>query len=286
MTTDIDAIIAEASTEANVQPAASTEAETPQTPQPEKEVKEEDVSQKPDSELTSEQLAKRERNRESKLNSKLAEMRRANRDLQARLAQTQTPPAPVKSDTWDFSKEPDLNDPYYKDKTWAQYTRDLVKFQSENTLAENNKKTEATQQQQAYKTWVDTQANKVDARLPELSAQIPDIEDVLADADMDSIVHSLTPEQARVALEAEDINLAVYTLQKEGKLEEVAKLPPNQLAAAIAKAEMRGQQYLNQTKQTITNAPTPIKAAKGNSTGGKSLEKQSVDELMNSYGFR
>lgn len=281
MATDIDAIIAEATQVAPEQPAASNEAEKPQETEvtQESQETEQDIAKKPDSELTPEQLAKREKNRESHTNSKLAAMRRANRELEARLAQFNQP----KPQEAEKTTKPNPNDAFYKDKTWEQYNEDLTDWKLEQKLTENTKKAQETQNKQDYAKWVDDRSSKVDERLPELTKSIPDIANVLEE--VEDLAQMLSPEQARIALEAEDINLAIYTLHKEGKLQDVIKLPPSQLAAAIAKAEVRGQQYLTEPKQT-TNAPRPMIAAKGNSTGGKSLERQSVDELMNSFGFR
>lgn len=282
MTTDIDAIIAEATQIAPEQPAASNEAEIPQETEVTQEIQQEteaDIAKKPDSELTPEQLVKREKNRDSHLNSKLAAMRRANRELEARLAQVNQPkPQEVKPST-----KPNPNDPFYKDKTWEQYNEDLTDWKLDQKLTENTKKTQETQQQQEYVKWVDDRSQKIDTRLIELREFIPDIDDIVEE--VGPLIASLSPEQARIALEAEDANLALATLYKEGKLQEVAKLSPSQLAAALAKAEIRGQKYLTEPKP-VTNAPRPMNAAKGNTTGGKSLEKQSVDELMSSYGFR
>lgn len=271
---DIDAIIAEATQDVAAQPEPSKTTEVTEVEQTgDQEAVEKPLEQKTDEELTPEQLAKRERNRESKLSKKLADFKRQNRDLQEQLARVNQPKEQPKSG------KPDLNT---FQGTWEQYNEALTDWKLENKFSENTQKQQETQQRQEYSKWVDDRSSKVDERLPELSASIPDIEDVMNE--VEDLASMLSPEQARIALEAEDINLAVYTLHKEGKLQDVIKLPPSQLAAAIAKAEVRGQQYL--TQKQVTNAPTPIKAAKGNTTGGKSLEKQSVDELMNGLGFR
>lgn len=275
---DIDAIIAEATqVAAQPEPSQTTEVTEVEQTGDQEVVEEKPLDQKTDEELTPEQLAKRERNRESKLSKKLAEMKRANRDLQARLANQ------PKVQNQDLSKEPDANSPEWKDKPWVEFSKAHNSWLFKQQFAENTQKAQETQQRDNYMKWVDDRSSRVDERLPELSAAIPDIDEVLAE--VEDLAQSLSPEQARVALEAEDINLAVYTLYKEGKLEEAIKLPPSQLAAYIAKAEVRGQKYLTEPKQT-TNAPRPMNAAKGNTTGGKSLERQSVDELMSGFGFR
>lgn len=271
---DIDAVIAEATQDVAAQPETSQTTEVELTGDQEQ-AQEKPLEQKTDEELTPEQLAKRERNRESKLSKKLAEFKRQNRALQEQLAQVNQP----KPQQQVKPGKPDLNT---FEGTWEEFQEALTDWKLDQKFSENTQKAQEAKFLHEYSNWVEDRGSKVDARLPELAATIPDIEDVLSE--VEDLATMLTPEQARIALEADDINLAIYTLHKEGKLEDVIKLPPTQLAAAIAKAEVRGQQYLSQNQ--VTNAPTPIKAAKGNTTGGKSLEKQSVDELMSGLGFR
>lgn len=269
---DINTIIAEAEETAIEQPA-SKEADT-EIPEQVTQETEADISKKPDEALTPEQLAKREKNRESHLNSKLAEMRRANRDLQAQLAQRT--PKPQTTEGRDTSTKPNPNDPFYKDKTWEQYNEDLTDWKLEQKLAENTKKTQETQNVQELSKWAEERGSVVDNRIVELEAAIPDFARTLEE--VEDILPPLTPEQARIALEADDINLAVYALQKEGKLMDMLQLPPSRLAAEIAKAEIRGQQYLKQEKP-VTNAPKPMASAKGVGVGSKG-DADIVDEIL------
>lgn len=275
---DLDAIIAEAVQDTAIEQTAAPIEEAAETPTKEQtEQEEKDISQKRDDELTPEQLAKRERNRESKLNSKLAEMRRLNRSLQEQLAQGGRPAPETKPD---LSKEPDPSSPEWKDKPWGEFTRAHNSWLVDQKFNENTRRTQEIQSQQAFESWKGQQAERIDQRLPQLRESIPDIENVLEE--IESFASLLTPQQARIALEAEDINLAAYTLHREGKLQDVMKLPPSQMAAAIAKAEVRGQQYLNPPK-TVTNAPAPLTASRGNGTAGKDLSRMSADELYDDW---
>ena len=265
---EVDNVIAQASEEATAQPA-SVEAAPPV--EVKEEVKE-DISKKPDSELTPEQLAKREANRRSHENSKLAEMRRANRELQARLAQLEQPKQPKQTEAPKDSKAKTIDD----FDTWEAWTDYQLEQKLEAKLSEKDKQTQETQKNQELSKWADERSVVVDKRIEELATTIPDFEQALEE--IESTIPAISPELARVALEADDINLAAYTLHREGKLQDVLKMPPSLAAKEIAKAEIRGQAFLNQ--KTTTSAPTPLSPARGNTSGGTSIEKMDGVQLL------
>jgi hypothetical protein len=271
---EVDNVIAQASEEATVQPA-STEA-APQVEVNKEEV--EDIGKKPDSELTPEQLAKREANRRSHENSKLAEMRRANRELQARVAQyeqSQNQPKPAQQ----------LKDPAVKTiddfETWEEWTDYQLEQKLEAKLSAKDKQTQETQRTQEFDKWKDERGSHIDRRTEELVSVIPDLGQELDEIENSMV--QISPEMGMVILNAEDINLAAYALKKEGGVEavnRVLQLPPLQAAAEIAKAEVRGQAYLQ--RKPTTNAPTPLSPARGNTGGGTSIEKMDGVQLLRS----
>lgn len=288
---NVDAIIAEAAQEAAIeQPAAQAapsdiqEQSAETTQEPEKE----DLSKKSDDELTPEQLAKRIKNRESHQNSKLAEMRRQLKEAKAeseRLkqqvsqAKPQSAPPEVKSGK---PVKPQLE----QFETFEQYEQAkddyfeaLADWKTEQKFTEQSKQTQEAQVTQQYMEWVDQRSTLVDNRVTELASVIPDFQQTIEE--IEDIIPALTPELARVALEADDINLAAYTLFKEGKLADVMRLPPSMAAREIAKAEIRGAAFLNKPKP-ISNAPAPISPSRGNAIGSKSIEKMDGVELLKS----
>jgi hypothetical protein len=276
---EVDNVIAQASEEATAQPASIEAA-----PQVEK-VKEvekeevEDIGKKPDSELTPEQLAKREANRRSHENSKLAEMRRANRELQAKLSQfeqTQNQP----KQTQETPKDPAVKtiDDF---ATWEEWTDYQLEQKLEAKLSAKDKQAQEAQRTQEFDKWKDERGSHIDKRVEELASIIPDLGQELDEIE-DNMV-GISPEMGMVILNAEDINLAAYALKKEGGIEavnRVLQLPPLQAAAEIAKAEVRGQAYLQQ--KPTTNAPTPLTPARGNTGGGTSIEKMDGVQLLRS----
>jgi hypothetical protein len=279
---NVDAIIAEAAQEAANEQAAAPQEVVADNQEQVTEVKaepEEDLSKKTDEELTPEQLAKRQANRKSHENSKLAQMRRETREARAqaeqlkaeieRLKQGTKPEAPKES------QEPTLDD--YE--TWEEYSKALIKFEAKQIRETENKQTQEAQANQELTKWVDERSSRVDTRITELAQTIPDFETTLED--IEDSIPALSPELAKIALEADDINLAAYTLHKEGKLLEVLKMPPMRAAMEIAKAEVRGAAYLKQPKP-VTNAPAPITSARGNSVGSTSIEKMDGVSLLKS----
>lgn len=88
------------------------------------------------------------------------------------------------------------------------------------------------------------------------------------------------PEPVLLAfLDSENPAAAFYALAKEGKLEQLAHMPPTQMAYAIAQAELRGTQMMKASK--VSKAPTPIQGVKGASSGSRSLgDFKNVDDVM------
>lgn len=82
----------------------------------------------------------------------------------------------------------------------------------------------------------------------------------------------------RLILEADNAPLVLYTLAKEGKLEQVAQLPPQQMLMEIARAQSRGEAMAR--TQKVSKAPAPISGVKGTAAGQKSVTEMSPDELL------
>lgn len=276
---DIAAVIAEA-TNVAPEPTASTEATTEVT-EPAKEV--EDLSKKQDSELTPEQLDKREANRQSHLNSKLAKQRREIRELREANTKLSQAPAATQAST----KPTKPNESNYSDWEKLQtdteaYHEALADWKVEQKLAERDTKSAET-------TKLDTiQAQKLE-RINQIAAN----EEAFAKANPEykalyqehsDFMNSLPLPIAEALMEADSAELALFALMKEGRLETLEDMSPSRIAIEIGKAEIRGEQYLNTNK--ATNAPTPIQAARGTGNSGKSLEQKSVAELMKQFNSR
>lgn len=285
----IDAIIAEAvASSAEQTPTTAIQGVENQQQAPEEITTEETAAQDEGAKTDDTPLPKKAVNairyRDNKLNKLKAEHQAALDEL-ARFKAVQTP-APQQNNP-QASNPDNLNNPdgspnldaYDKaGKTWEDFNEAKTAWKIQQALTDRDKKAEESQKNQELTKWADERSKVVDTRVQELATLIPDFDQTLEE--IEDSIPALTPEIARIALEADDINLAVYALHKEGKLMDALNLPPARLAMEIAKAEIRGQQYLTQQKPAISKAPSPISAAKGTASGGKTVNDLKTGEFM------
>lgn len=271
---DIDAIIAEATPEvANEQTAPEIEASeqetvTEEAPAAESQQEvEEDIGSKPDSELTPEQLAKREWNRKSHQNSKLARQARELRELREfkasierqQQAKTQEPKAPNLDD---FDNIQD-------------YVKAEVAFEkAKDSQAQD--KGESQIDEATARRIIEVKQHEI-----EFANSNPDyIKLITENADFFDVVKQDFNLQNAIT-EADDAPLALYALMKEGNLADLYDLTPTRLAAELAKAEIRGKSYLT-PKKTISNAPAPITPVKGKGVTSTNLDNLDGAALLKS----
>lgn len=271
---DIDAIIAEASTEATPAKAETPEVEAKNEEKP-AEVKpeakpepEEDVSSKPDSELTPEQLAKREANRQSHRNSREAKLRRELRELRefkANLETKQTQPAPAKDDA---PKEEDFD-------SFLDFVKATAKYEAKQELAQA--KPPEPQQPQVDPKRVE-RIQQIAQQEQDFAKRTPEYTQLYEQHG--AFMENMPQHVAEAFLEADDAITAIYALMKEGKLYDLEDMSPSRMAMEIGKAEERGKSYINTVIRT-TNAPPPITPLKGTAKGGKTPDQMSADEIVN-----
>jgi len=279
---EIEAVIAEAqSATGAATEVASTEAT--QTPEVKTEpAKESAPAPKPDAELTPEQLAKREANRLSKYNSTQAKMRRELKEMREwrdsvmPILAKQTAPqntAPQPPDESQFTDWDELR------AAERKYYADLARHEAKQEISERETKANETQQQGAL--WVQTakRINDIAAKEAEFIKDNPDY--VTLYNEHADFMNNLNPTIANILIEAEDANLALYALMKEENLEALEDMTPAQVIREIARAEIRGEQYLNQNK--VTNAPAPVTSARGTGNPSKALHEMSVEDLLKRY---
>lgn len=282
---DIDAIIAEAQTAqtaAEAPEGAPEASEVPQETEATEPVKE-DVGSKPDSELTPEQLAKREANRRSHQTRKEVRLKRELRELREfqqkvlQQQQQQQPKQEARSGAPTPPKESDFQDWDSLRAAELKYFEDLADWKLEQKLSERDKKsTEVTQQakqQEYFQERVDFQADKE----AEFAKQVPEYMNTVY-GQYGDFMQNLPKHVAQALIEADNAAPALLALATEGKLEDLADMSPYKVAMEIAKAEIRGEQYLNRNK--VTNAPTPTRTAKGTGSYAKPLMDLPMEELL------
>lgn len=292
---DIQAVIAEAQSSAETAKAetpAETTAQQSEVETAEQSPKEataevnEDLSKKTDAELTPEQLAKRERNRQSHLNRQQAKMRRENRELRElvqKLNQKTSTSQPQEGGAPVPPSEDNFN-------TWEEFRaaerkfyEDLADWKIEQKLSDRDKKTAETTKTQQVDSYKAERLNEHVTKEVEFAKQVPDYEATVY-GDYADFMNNLPLPVAEALLEADNASLALYALAKEGTLEQLEDLSPYQIAMAIGKAEVRGEKYLN--RNTATNAPAPVAAAKGTGKPTKSFMDMPMDDLLSQFRNR
>jgi len=278
---DAQAIIAEATAQPqadNAKPleqeaATSPEAQaTEQAPPVETSQETDDISKKPDSELTPEQLEKREANRQSHLNRKLAKqrLRNENAELKARLekleqaqkaTQTEKPNGPPKLENYE-----DLD-------SWVLATAEFLEKSKNKTEPQVQQPSPADSHKQVRIVEISQQAKKFAGEVPEYAALVKENNDYL----------NMLPDSVQEAFfEADNAPLALYALMKEGRLEDLEDMTPARIAMEVGRAEERGKAYLSSVKKA-TSAPPPIESLKGTGRATKDLDSMSVEELMKKF---
>lgn len=282
MDSNLEAVLAAFPENASETEAAPVAAETPETTEaeaPEAETSQEpseneELRNKPDSELTPEQLEKRERNRESHLKSALARRKRAEdarelRELREFKAKMEAAQQTANREP----QEPNLDN--YDDI--GLYTKDMIAYEKQKDLAAQNKN--------QVDPVIAQRAQEAIAREAEFAKAAPDYQKLVGEnADFFQEVGN-DPKLRDAILEAENAPLALYALMKEGLIDELYNLSPTRLAAELAKAEIRGQSYLVQ-KKTISTAPQPLAVAKGTGLTTKPVSSMSFEELKKDLGIK
>lgn len=279
----LDTQIAEATAQVATEQKASEEEAKTQISQTQEQVTEapkaeqaEDVSKLPDDALTADQLAKREKNRQSHQNSKLAAMRREIRELKAQQSKPAQSVETPKAET--VNTKPNIKD----FNNWEDYNEALIADAINKLSAKDNKATQTTDKESTVTQDLVTRELEIRHQVEDFKKTAPDYAELYkANA---GFFNKLPTDIATALAEADNPPLALYALMKEDALYDLDDLSPTKLAAELARAEIRGQSYLKAPK-TVTETPAPLAAAKGNSTGGKPLEKQSYKELMKSLGL-
>lgn len=284
---DIQAVIAEATANqlastnpSEIDPTAlENQAKTPESKDDQEKTEEnnrqddQDIRFKPDSELTPEQLAKREANRQSHLNSKHARLRRENRELRALLQQQQSQNIEKKAET-ETQKAP----------VEADYDNLLDYLKA---VVRHEQQVAAANQPKPQQNSVPQPDPKIVARVLEITKQeedfIKEVPEYSALTMKNKEFFEQIPAEIQQAfLLAENAPLALYALMKDDRLDDLEGLSPAKLAMEIGKAEERGKIYISQIKKKST-APAPIGALKGKGSPSKELHEMDVDELMRKF---
>lgn len=191
---------------------------------------------------------------------KLAQTNARLRELEAKLAETQKPFEPKNVNPDDY----ETMDDYFKAQTEAAI---------ENKFTQNN-----TDQQKAQ---LDAQKQQIIAeRNAVILEQANEVSQTLTDLpqvwQQNAATLDALPEQVtEMFYDLDNAPVAIYTLAKEGKLQNLAYMTPHMAAHEIYSAQQRGSSLLAKPRQRQT-APEPMRSAKGGVKTTKDLSKGSV----------
>jgi len=158
------------------------------------------------------------------------------------------------------------------------YMKAVAKFEAQQgrqPQGEQPLSQEQLEQQFRAKLYAEQQVQTVVTQAHELTQKIPDA--AMAFQSGGEALEDLPEFVAQAIQEADQGALALYHLVKTGELESLASMSPTQAAMAVARAEYAGQKYL--TKPT-TQAPAPLKGAKGTGKASKDINSMTADELL------
>jgi chromosome segregation ATPase len=123
------------------------------------------------------------------------------------------------------------------------------------------------------------QAQVIEDTMTELLSSNPDVKAVITQNAQ--VIQSMPPHIGALMFEIDNAPAATYALAKEGRLQDLYFMPPHIAAAHLVQAEIRGQQYLQQSAKPPKQAPQPIGPLKGaGKSSNRPLEQRSPDELM------
>lgn len=209
----------------------------------------------------------RQKRRNEKLSAKIRDLESRYKELEAKYAEN-----PLKAPD---AKEYD---------NYADYLKGDVDYQIKKHMQEAEQKANSSALEAQKLQIMEQRADEVVARIPEIQAVVPDLQETLAQAQQ--FVPNVPPEIERMFYDLDEPALALYVLQKEGRVGEVAAMQPALAAAHILQAEQRGIAYMQHMQRSkVTKAPDPVRGAKGVGDA-KGESAMSGDELLRKYKLK
>jgi len=246
----------------------ATETEDVAEDNPEKNVEAGDSGDDEDNERFPKKAERALERRNKKINKLRAEV--------AELRAMQSQPAQVEQVT--NSNLPDgLSEPQEDDfDDYADYLEAKGEYKAERKYADKAAKADDQQAFESQQQWVQERAKYVDDRAAKAAEAIPELDGLYRENQ--DIIEGWNDAAKMAFLEADKPELAFYALVTEGKLEGLDGLSPTRIAREIALAEIRGEKLTKQ--RPVSNAPAPIKKARGSGTRSKTLDDMSPSELL------
>ena len=178
----------------------------------------------------------------------------------------------------DSPAAPDLN----KFDSVIDYMKADNKHLIEQHLAEQAHKAQLAALEQQKAAVIEQRTQEVATHVQELLSSNQDFAKTVRDNA--ALIENMPSHVEGLMMEIDNPAAATYALAKEGRLNDLYYMPPELAAAHLVQAEIRGQQYLQQSapKQT-QSAPKPIGSLKGSGKSSKSYADMSAEELAKRF---
>jgi hypothetical protein len=276
----IDAVLAEAATQAPEVPKESVNEQT-QT----EDISQDQVDGSPkdgaedDDSVT---FPKKAINALSRRDRTIGKLRAQSYEKDSRIAALEAQIAQYSNSAATTSKQPHVSQNAPKEEDFDNYG-DYLKASIRHDLAQEQaskaQEQKSVESDAKIQEWVAMRETEIAQSMDTHKTAIPDFEQVVA-AHVD-IADEFPPAIAQAFYEADDPALAFYNLAKEGKLEQLSTMSPYRAAMEIAKAQSK-KPVVNK----VSSAPDPIKAPVGVGRQSKSLWDSSGDEIIKKLNIR
>lgn len=208
--------------------------------------------------------------RDRKIGQQKAEIARLSAELQALKAQSSNPNKSAQA-----PEDPDAprieNFKDYGEFMKASLKHELKKEAEAEKIAA---KPPEPEKNLADQEWFAEREKVFVTKVQEVAKNVPDFAQTLeSHADF---ADALPVEVQKMMAESDNAPLTFYILAKEGTIVEMPEMSLAQAAAAIARAEVKGEALL---KKPVSNAPAPLSSNRGTAPGAKPLAKKSYSEL-------
>jgi len=220
----------------------------------------------------------------SRRDKKIGKLSAELEQLRAQLQQVASK-EPVKEQPQGVAPQKGDNPPNPDDyQTWDEYLEAKlehgVKVALEKRTSQEKQSEASRQQQEYFQQRIENFGKSADL----YAEKISDFE-VIGNRVEKDVLPNLSADVHMAILESEEGPLALYTLMKEGRIDELEDMDGRQALKFLAKAEVRGQKYVENSRK-VSAAPKPIQAVKGTGTFKKDVSEMTPDEIRKKYNLR
>ena len=90
----------------------------------------------------------------------------------------------------------------------------------------------------------------------------------------------MSPDARKALLESDHTGSALYSILKDGQLDELNSLPFHRAFALVERHEKKALDSISGSTSNVTKAPAPMAQTRGSPAPGKSAERMTAKELL------